>query len=174
MRRFFGFTPRIPPALKDANARMAAGDYQAAGLGYEALLINSHGFSVSQQAFLYLQAGRARLLSGQFSLAVTHLRRGLELLAEHQHYSQLYQSGLRIKAELEQRGLARESRLISALVHSNMPAASEIPTQFVDEIQVRLPTLCPACGVGLAAAEMNWTDANTVSCPLCNSPVDVL
>ena len=173
MRRLFGFTPQVPAELKKANARMAAGDYQGAGAAYEALF-SHRGFGVSQQAFLYLQAGRARMLSGQFSLALTYLRRGLELLAEHQHYGQLYQSGLRIKAELEQRGLARESRLISALIHSNMPAASELPTQFVDEIQVRLPTLCPACGVGLVPAEMRWQDANTATCPLCDSPVDVL
>jgi hypothetical protein len=174
MQPLFGSTPRITPDLKRANARLAAGDYHSAGQSYESLLNHDELQGRPQLAFLYFQAGRARMMSGQFSVAVSHFKCGLEILSEHQRYSQLYQVGQRIKSELEQRGLAREARVISALIYSNMPAASELPTQHVEGSPSRLPALCPACGVTLFPAESQWIDPRKAGCPLCDSPVDAL
>jgi len=174
MHSLFGSTPPIKPALKNANARLASGDYQLAAQSYESLFDHAELQGRPQLAYLYFQAGRARMMSGQFSVAVSYLRRGLEILSEHHRYLQLHQAAQRIKSELEQRGLVREARLISALAQSNMPASSELPTQHIGDTPSRLPALCPACAVTIFPAELQWIDARTAGCPLCDSPVDAL
>lgn len=174
MRRLFGYHPPSSSRLRKANANLSAGDYQSASLSYEALFSHADFRSRPQLAFLYIQAGRARMMAGNFSTAFSHIHRGLELLVEHRRYAQLYQIAGRVKSEFEQRGLEREVRMISALVHSNMMAVSELPTQLVDQHQVRIPGNCPACGADLSIVTVYWLDARVAECPLCASPLDAL
>ena len=171
--RLFGYNSPVLPDLQRANARMAVGDYRVAASIYEKLIGEANFQPSPQLGFFYFQAGRARLQVGETSVAFSHFKRGLEVLSEHQRYAQLYHSGLRIKQDLAQRGLDREARLISAMVHSSMPAASELPTQLFCDESPRSPAACPACGGVLRFTEMLWNDSHSAECPLCDAPIEI-
>jgi tetratricopeptide (TPR) repeat protein len=173
MRRLFGFNSPISPTLKRANACMASADYLAAAKGYEELLEQSGPRPGPQFAFVCLQAGSARLQAGQSAQAVNHFRRGLDILATHSRYAQMYHSGQRIKAELEKRGMVREARVFMAQVHSSMPAAAEMPTQHVSEQLPALPPTCPVCGGFVRVFELHWLNAHTAECSFCASPLEI-
>lgn len=174
MRSLFGYKPPISPVLKRANQLMLVGSYRDAAQSFEELLERSGPQPGPQFAFICLQAGSARLQLGQPELAVSHFRRGLDILVSHGRYIQMYHAGQRIKTELEKRGLAREARVFMAQVHANMPAAAEVPTQHVNEQVPSLPSSCPVCGGPIRIFELHWVSASLAECSFCASSLDAL
>jgi hypothetical protein len=160
--------------LKRANASLAMGDSLGAAGAYEELLQQSARQVNPQYAFFCIQAGYARLFSGELAQAMAHFRRGLEVFSAHQRYAQMYHVAQRIKVDLERRGCLRESRLMAAFVTSNMPASADMPTQHLSQEAQNLPADCPVCGGTLRSFELHWLDARTVECGLCVSPLVVL
>lgn len=174
MNRLFERKPPISPNLKRANACMASGNYLAAAQAYEEMLEHSGPKPGPQFAFICLQTGVAFLQIGRYEQALTYFRRGLDILSAHKRYAQMYHGGQRIKIELEKRGLVREARVFMAQVHSNMPAAAEIPTQHVSEKLPILPAICPACGGSLRVFELHWLSAYAAECPFCASSLELV
>jgi hypothetical protein len=170
-RRASGANPQISPALQRANRLMAAGDYPGAAADFEELARRAESRDGTHAPFFYLQAGRARLLTGEYARAVTHFKHGLTLLANARRYNQLYRAGTRIIQELKARALEKEAREISGLIHGHTPAIAEMETQRLPKEKPLLPTHCPACGAPIRSDEAEWVDEGTVECPFCGSPV---
>lgn len=173
MRRLFGSQPTFLPILKQANACINSGDYLAAASAYEQLLEQSGPQPGPQFAFVCLQAGSARLHAGQTAKAMNHFRRGLDILTNHNRYAQMFHSGQRIKAELEKRGLMRETQAFMAQIQSCIPAAAEIPTQHINQQLPTLPPICPTCGGFIRVFELHWLNAHTAECLFCASPLEI-
>ncbi len=173
-RRSMGYQSPIPVELKQANAKMALGDYSSAAYHYEALLREPNAENTKKRAFFSIMAGRARILTGQTSTGLAHLKRGLMRLAEGSHHIQLYRIGLRIAEELRQRNLLKEAAEISALVNANIPATAELPTEHSSHSAPRLPAACAVCGGPLRSDEVEWLTPRQAECPFCNTPVNAL
>jgi hypothetical protein len=175
---FAPFHPRLwgvsdtPHALQRAHELMSIGDYAAAALNFEQLASAAETHQGPRAPFLYLQAGRARIMQGYVAVGMPHLKRGLLLLAESGRYNQLYRAGQRIIQELKFRGMDKESRDISIIVGSNIPALADMPTERgPDMASVILPSHCSTCGGPIRSSEVEWVDKTTAECPFCGSPV---
>jgi hypothetical protein len=177
MRRGFGFRrplaqANIPPALQHAHELMELGSYAEAATAFEALAQAAEGRSGPRAPFLFMQAGRARILLKQNVLGMGHFRHGLELFAKSGRYHQLYRAGTNAVRELKARGLENEAREMASLIQANIPAISESPTQRgPDPARVVLPSHCPFCGGPLRSDEVEWIDPATAECTFCGSPV---
>lgn len=156
-------TPQAPSALQQANQLLAAGQYDAAALQFEALAQSPAG---QNTPFLCFQAGRARILMGDLAAGMAHLHHGLALLAENGQAYRRQNVARRIAQELRASGHSREADEILALVETTVSPPAQPTTA-----RATLPTHCPACGAPLRPDEAEWLDKQTAECPYCGSPV---
>ncbi len=160
-----------PPALKRANELMAIGNYPAAAVAFEQLAGAAAGRGGPRAPWLFLQAGRARLLSGQVPAGMEHFQKGLSLFAAQSQFAPLSRSGLSLAAELRQRGLEAEAAQVEAWVRAGLPAGF-VPTQAAaGKPRGVLPTNCPGCGAPLRPDEVEWRDSLSAECPYCGSVI---
>jgi tetratricopeptide (TPR) repeat protein len=162
---------RAPQELVLANQMMEAGDYAGAAEQFEVIarIDEARGGQYAPQ--LYLQAGRARLLSGHNEAGLAHLKHGLSLFANRADWLRLHRAGRRIIAELNQRGLTDEAHEISEFINSNLPGNFSAPRETRPARKPILPTHCPSCGAALRPDEVDWLDDLTAECAYCGSPV---
>lgn len=176
-RRGFGFrrppaNPNIPPALQRAHEQMELGNYAEAAAAFEQLAQGAENRHGPRAPFLFMQAGRARLLHKETAQGMKHFRHGLELFAQSGRYHQLYRASAYAIRDLKARGLEKEAAEIASLVQGNIPAISESPTQRgPDPARINLPSHCPFCGGPLRSDEVEWIDTATAECTFCGSPV---
>lgn len=177
-RRGFGFRrppahPNIPPTLQQAHELMELGQYAEAAEAFEQLAAGAENRRGPRAPFLFMQAGRARLLLKQTSQGMAHFRHGLELFSQSGRYHQFYRAGTSAVRELKARGLEREAAEISSLLQGHLPAISESPTQRGPDpaAHLNLPSHCPFCGGPLRPDEVEWVAAATVECTFCGSPI---
>ncbi len=164
--------PNIPPALQHAHELMRLGYYGEAASAFEELASAAADRQGPRAPFLFIQAGRARIMSGKNQAGMAHLRHGLELFAASGRYPQLYRAGTRLIEELQARHLTKEAQEIAGLIQHNASASAESPTQrYPDPAKVSLPTHCPSCGGPLRADEVEWIDPLSAECSFCGSPV---
>lgn len=164
--------PQIPPLLQRANRMMADGRYQEAAEAFENLAITAHTRGILRAPWLFLQAGRARILAGQEVEGLAHLKQGLAILAGRSDWSHLRQSGRRVVTELRERGLEQEAAGIETWLEATLPAAiQEESAQGAFQQKPTLPTHCPSCGAALRPDEVEWLDSVTAECAYCGSPV---
>ena len=148
-RRGFSFgrqaaNPNIPVALQHAHELMEGGNYAEAALAFEKLAAAAEQRMGPRAPFLFMQAGRARILLKQIPAGMAHLRHGLE----------------------------KEASEIANLISNHIPAISESPTQRgPDPSRITLPTHCPSCGAAVRPNEIEWLDEFTAECDYCGSPV---
>jgi hypothetical protein len=171
LRRILGRLGAIAPALQRANQWMSIGDYPAAAASFEDLAEKAEKHGGPRAPFLFLQAGRARILAGQVPAGLADIKRGLSLLAQAQRYNLLYRAGTRIVQELKAQALEKEALEISALIGAQPAAGIEAPADRSVQAKPILPTHCPACGGPLRSDESDWIDEITAECPFCGSPV---
>jgi hypothetical protein len=173
--RFFRDTPgrthQVLPELQHANQLMAAENYQAAAAAFEDLARQAKDRQGRRAPFFILQAGQARLMTGEIAQSLVHFKYGLILLADAQRYTQFYRLGKRIIHELKARKLEKEGQEVSDLIHGHTIAIAEMATQQVPSDKTLPPTNCPACGGPIRADEVEWIDDLTAECPFCDSPV---
>jgi hypothetical protein len=158
----------VPPILQEANFAFDKGQYGRAGELFEKIAETTAARGGPRAPLFYLQAGRARVLAGQTSLGMPSLRRGLELLAGQKNFPRLQQAGLRVIAELAERGLQKESSEIEQWLKNSSPSVSS------SAFPVKRPTLpahCPACGAAVRPDEVEWLDDVTAECAYCGSPI---
>src|SRR5512138_3572464 len=98
----------IPPVLQEAHFAFDKGEYGRAGELFEKIAEAAAARGGPRAPLFYLQAGRARILAGQTSLGMPSLKHGLELLAERKQFRRLHRMGMRVLAELKERGLTQE------------------------------------------------------------------
>lgn len=160
----------IPPILLEANQMMENGDYANAAITFQDLAKGAEERFPQRAPFLYIEAGRAAILSGQKHTGIAHLRRGLTILATQGRFPRMQLLGGRIVHELQDRGLNTEAQEISVLLNSNNPA--EMPVELpVAHKRPTLPTHCPSCGAAIKPDETEWLDEITAECAYCGSPL---
>jgi hypothetical protein len=169
MRR--GFAPNIPPILQEANLAFDKGEFGRAAELFEKIAQAADARGGPRAPLFHLQAGRSRIYAGQLSLAMPCLKRGLELLAQRKQLEHLHRAGLRVMAELHERGLTRESAEIEAFLTPSLPAILATETGSTPAKRPVLPTHCPQCGAALRPDEVEWLDESTAECAYCGSPV---
>ena len=177
MRRMFrrdkrkAFAPNIPPILQEANLAFDKGEYGRAAQLFERIAEGADARGGPRAPLFHLQAGRARILAGQAALGMPSLKRALEILAERKQYQRLQNAGMRVVAELNERGLTSEAVDIEILLKINLPATPTFETKETPTRKPILPTHCPNCGAALRPDEVEWLDDLTAECGYCGSPV---
>ena len=179
MRRRFGRLFRRAPerpnsflgVVKHANQLMAATDYRGAASVFEDLARQAKDLDGRRTPFLFLRAGEARLMSGEYTKCMANFKYGLIQLADSQRYTQFYRMGTRIIQELNARKLEKEAQEINMLIHGHTTAIAEMSTQQLPHEKTLPPTHCPSCSGPLRADEVDWIDDLTAECPYCGSPV---
>ncbi len=155
-----------------ANQLFASGDYAQAADGLEQLAHDAERRGGRRAPRLYLEAGRARLLSGQRAAGMVLLKRGLELFATAGHSERLARIGLRVVAELNELGLKAEAEEIRrSLEVFGAPPADGMGAGPQITSSGTLPTHCPGCGAPVHPGEVEWLDAVTAECEYCGSPI---
>ena len=99
------------------------------------------------------------------------LKRALEVLAERKQYERLQNAGLRLVAELNDRGLKSEAVDIEILLKINLPSMPAPETTEPPAQKPVLPTHCPSCGASVRPDEVEWLDDLTAECGYCGSPI---
>ncbi len=161
--------PSIPPMLQRANQWMADADYSAAAEAYNQLAKGAQTRFPQRAPFLFMQAGRAAILSGQVQAGVADLRRGLTLLADQGRFQRMQAFGQQVLEELKSRGLNVEADEISDLLNANSP--QKLPAESAPAKKPILPTHCPSCGGAVRPDEIEWLDYITAECAYCGSPL---
>lgn len=162
--------PNIPSMLQRANQLMASGDYASAADAYRQLAQGAENRFPQRAPFLFMEAGRAAILSGQTKIGVAHLRRGLTILASQGRIVRMQAFAQRAVDELKARGLNAEAEEIASLLIGNDPEETSTP-QTAASKRPLLPTHCPSCGAALRVDEIEWMDEVTAECDYCGSPV---
>lgn len=161
----------IPPILQEANFVFDKGEYGRAAELFEQIAQTADARGGPRAPLFHLQAGRARILVGQTALGMPSLKRGLELLAQRRQFSRLYKAGMRVLAELNERGLRTESAEIETWLKTVLPSMPAMIGPDATSKTPVLPTHCPACGAGIRSDEVEWLDEVTAECAYCGSPV---
>ncbi len=163
-------TPNVAPMLQHANQLMTSGDYEGAAAAFKELAQRAEDRFPQRAPFLYLEAGRAAILSGQTTPGVAHLRHGLTLFTSQGRVQRMRIVGQRVVDELKERNLNTEAEEISLLIHGNLP--KEIPAEPpLNTRRPTLPTHCPSCGAAVRSDDIEWMDGVTAECDYCGSPV---
>lgn len=161
--------PNIPPMLQRANQLMADADYSAAAEAYNQLAQGAQTRFPQRAPFLFMQAGRAAILSGQVQAGAAHLRRGLTLLADQGRFPRMQAFGQQALEELRSRGLNAEADEISDLLNAN--SSQKLPAGSVPPKKPILPAHCPSCGGVVRPNEIEWLDHITAECAYCGGPL---
>lgn len=177
MRRMFRrqirktLAQEVPPVVQEANFAFDKGDYGRAAELYERIAQGADDRGGPRAPLFHLQAGRARLLAGQTAMAMSSLKRGLELFGERKKFSRLQEAGQRVIAELNERGLKNEVVDIEILLKMLLPSTFTVETKETPAKRPILPTHCPSCGAAVKPDEVEWLDDVTAECGYCGSPV---
>ncbi len=171
-QRLFGGMgkPGVPPMLQRANQLMTDGDYAGAAIAFKELAQRAEDRFPQRAPFLFMEAGRAAILSGQTKSGVADLRRGLTILASQGRIPRMQAFGQRTIEELRARNLNAEAEEIASLLNVNLPKGvpAEITTPAKRPV---LPTHCPSCGAAVRPDDVDWFDDVTAECDYCGSPV---
>jgi len=162
--------PNLPLMLQRANQWMASGEYTDAENAFKELAQGAEERFPQRAPFLYIEAGRAAVLSGQVQAGVAHLRRGLTLFASQGRIHRMRAVGQRVVDELKARNLHTEAQEISLLIQGNQPKEIQAPPP-VNSKRPILPTHCPSCGAGVRSEDIEWMDEVTAECDYCGSPI---
>jgi len=162
--------PDVPPMLQRANQLMAAGDYAGAAVAFKELAQRAENRFGKRAPFLFIQAGRAAILSGQTKTGVADLRHGLTIFASQGRFPRMRAFGQLAIEDLKSRNLNAEAGEISDLLKASLPkgfqAENSAPAR-----KTALPTHCPSCGAAVRPDEVEWLDEITAECDYCGSPV---
>ncbi|MEW5941151.1 MAG: hypothetical protein AB1750_15915 [Chloroflexota bacterium] len=166
--------PAVPPMLRRAHELMAAGNYVAAAETFEQLGRAGEARGHPKTATMFLQGGRARIMAGQNQPGYEDLMRGLTVLSKMGRPGQLFHTGNRVVAELNERGMSKEAAQIADWLKTNLPprpeGAAPGPTVAPTRKPV-LPTHCPGCGGPVNSQDVEWLDDVTAECNWCGSPL---
>lgn len=125
------------------------------------------------------QPKRAASLHSQAALAFARSRNESALVQARAAMSLLLQYKLEAQASAFYKELMREFTK-----RGMQPAAEAFAKEFGGQIQQpaerdahaahqldRLPSHCPSCGASLRERDIRWTDADTIECGFCGTPI---
>ncbi|MFN8412711.1 MAG: hypothetical protein U0Z26_10020 [Anaerolineales bacterium] len=163
----------VHPLLRRANNLLMTGQFAEAAEAFEQLANGALARQGPRAPVFFLQAGRARILNGQSSMGIEHLKHGLKLFADRGDLHRVHHAGNRIITELNERGLSNEVKQIQDFLITLLPKSfNALPEENVPQGKpVHLPTHCPSCGAALKPDEVEWLDEVTAECEYCGSPV---
>jgi len=124
------------------------------------------------------QPKRAANLHSQAAIAFARSRNDSALLQARAALSLLLQYKLSQQAaafykdllrEFTKRGMKSAAEALSKEFGDNIPQATP-PDSRAAQLN-RLPSNCPNCGASLRQSDVKWTDANTIECGFCGTPV---
>ncbi|MDO8755135.1 MAG: hypothetical protein Q7J80_14650 [Anaerolineales bacterium] len=162
--------PGVPPMLQRANQLMASGDYEGAANAFMDLAQRAERRFPQRAPFLFMEAGRAAILSGQAKTGVIHLRRGLTIFASQGRIHRMQAFGQRAIDELKARNLNVEAEEIASLLSGNLPKEIHTEQPAIARRPI-LPTHCPSCGAAVRSNEIEWLDEVTAECDYCGNPI---
>jgi hypothetical protein len=145
------------------------GEYDGAASAFNQLAKGAETLFPQRAPILYMEAGRAAILSGDVKAGVASMRLGLTLLAAQGRHHRMRVLGQRAVEELQARGLNAEAAEIASLLGSSLP--QELPAEPAPVKRPILPTHCPACGGVVNPGELEWIDDLTAECDYCGSPL---
>lgn len=149
---------------------MANGDYKNAAQAFHELAQGAEERFPQRAPFLFIESGRAFILSEQIKPGMADLRHGLTILANQRRFPKMQLLGGRIVDELRVRGLNAEAEEIGTLLNGNLPATTSAEMS-APEKRPTLPTHCSSCGAAVKPDEIEWFDEITAECSYCGSPV---
>ncbi|MEW5868292.1 MAG: hypothetical protein AB1894_03390 [Chloroflexota bacterium] len=178
-RAIMGRPPLGEPArraLMHGHHLMETGNYAEAAQVFERLASEAQARGMLPRApQLYFQASRARMLAGQVPQALDLLYKGLQILADTQHWQHLYKAGLRAVEGLKQQGHPKEAEQVQAWIDAAIkdhPEAKQAALEAAAPARPRhIPAKCPFCGGSIRPNEVEWLDETTAECPYCGSSV---
>jgi hypothetical protein len=161
-------------ALARANRLLEVGQHENAAAIFERLASQAldHGFE-RQAPYLFLQAGRARLLAGQTREGADNLREGLGWLDRQERWRALRAAGERVIEELSNLGKAPLADEIAAWLETKLPAPTEErpSPESPPPPKPRLPLQCPHCGAPARPTELEWLDRASAECAYCGGVI---
>jgi hypothetical protein len=166
-------------SLYAAHKMMADGEHLAAADQFERLASEAMEKGMEMRApFLYIQASRARLHSGQVQASLADLRQGLGLLAQSNRWVAVSRHGERAIIEYEQLGYTAQAVEVRHWLRATIPAdapglATDQPIPRPDPTQAQLPAKCPYCGGNVLPDEVNWIDPTSAECIYCGSVIRI-
>lgn len=164
---------RAHRSLQRAHRLMEIGDYANAGDIFERVARGAHDRGLMRQApRLYLQAGRAYILTGATKQGYGLLQQGLQIFANNQLWRQFQQTGSRAVDELQQFGQADLAKELEIWLQEHIPADTEFAQTPAPGIsRGQLPITCASCGGPLRPNEIEWLNPHTAECPYCGNSV---
>src|SRR5258707_15080654 len=141
MRRMFrrnirkSLAQEVPPILQEANFAFSKGEYGRAGELFERIAEGADARGGPRAPLFHLQAGPSRIYAGQTKLGMPSLKRGLEILAERQKFQRLQNAGMRVIAELNERGLKSEVVDIEILLKTLLPSMLAFETKATPTVE---------------------------------------
>ena len=176
-RRFFQTKNPVqaPPSnlmSQKADELFATKDFQGAARAYEELAEIINASSRPGAAYAIIQAGHARILSGQISIGMDHFKMGLSQFVAEGKWVKFLRNRIRATNQLHMLGLNDEANIINSYLDERIPAGMEnvdLSISIDDKKQSRLPVKCDSCGAPLVEFEITWVDEASAKCPYCGS-----
>ena len=179
-RRPFGRRPVVPGAraslharrrLRQAHNLFEQGRFRQAADWFLKLASGAEGLGLDRAPFLYLQAGRARVLATEVDTGLRLLRRGFEMLAEGGSTAQLAPLGQRAVAELERLGHPAYADELKGVL-ADLTELSDWQAASGEAVEERqLPGKCAQCGANLFPEDLELRGGVPI-CSYCGSPVE--
>lgn len=164
-------TARAQTMLRRAHQMMENGEHAQAAQVFERLAQGARDLGRLKMApNLYLQAGRANLLSGEQEKATDCIFDGLGIIAGAEKWPVLARIGKRTVAELNSLGYPEISEEVYSWLKDKLPEPIDSYPQ-IKAPSKPLPLKCPSCGGALRPGEVEMLDSNTGECPYCGSSV---
>ncbi len=162
---------RAQTALRRAHQMMENGDHAQAAQIFEHMAEGARDLGRLKNATnLFLQAGRAQLLSGNLEKGSQCIFSGLEIIAQAQKWPALAQVGQRTITELTSMSYPEISKKVSSWLQEKLPEPIESYPQAMKPSKP-MPLKCPNCGGALRPGEIEMLDAITGECPYCGSAI---
>lgn len=165
---------RAQMLLRRAHQMMENGKHDQAAQVFEQLAMSARDFGRHRSATnLFLQAGRAYLLSDNQDKGSECIFSGLEIISNAKKWSALAQIGTRICEELGELGFSQVANEVLKWLKITLPEPIEnYPQRTAPSKPIEsLPLKCPFCGGALRPGEVDMLDEITAECPYCGSAI---
>lgn len=159
-------TRQVPPELRRANALMESGQYAEAARAFERIATQAERRRGARAPIFYLRAGLAYAHAHKPTQALTHTRKGLEIITARRDWEPLQRFGQRAINEFKQLGYEKEANEITAYLDARITSP---PVASATEKHIHIPTNCPACGAPLHPHDLDWLDEKTAECVYCGN-----
>ena len=160
---------QVPPELRHANELMESGQYAEAASAFANIATQAERRRGPRAPIFHLRAGRAYAQSDNIERAMSHLKKGLEMIAARRDWEPLQRFGQRAINELNELDYTAEAQKINEYLISTLPTEMQVKAE--GRKKTKLPTHCAGCGAPVRADEVEWIDVQTAECVYCGSPV---